>query len=360
MAAVVNSCILFHAINGIGLGHVSRLKAIALAIRERRPELPLLFAVEGSGHGLLESVALPYVTFPSASRFESEAEPWLKSVRGPLLGSMAAAIVEATSARLIVFDCLPNPAFLAAAGRKNIPFAICVRKAKDMDEYFRRLRPVLEQARVIIFPHDANELDVPPELVAKSKFVGTIVRQATPARAHDREQSGIVISGGGGGYPGTVSFYNFALEAIAKCKEKDPSLSATLVTGPLFQEWSQLKPVSGVQIVPFDPQIDARFSAASLVICQGGYNTIAELITLDVPVICVPAVRKFDDQYERAGKMAETHDQFHVWKDSDSESLAALIFRVLEGSTTTKVPKPDTFSDGAGRAAQVLIDAVSS
>ena len=352
----MNSCILFHAINGIGLGHISRLRAIALAIRERQTDLPLLFAVEGDGHGLLESVALPYVTFPSASRFESATEPWLKTIRGPLLGSMAAAIVDATKPRLIIFDCLPNPAFLAAAGRKNIPVAFCVRKTKDMDEYFERLRPVLEQARIIIFPHDSDELEVPSEFRAKSKFVGTIVRQTETVAGH-REQREIIISGGGGGYPGTVVFYNFALEAIAKCNQKNPKLLASLVTGPLFREWSQLKPVSGVQIIPFDPEIDKRFAAASLVICQGGYNTVAELTALGVPVICVPATRRFDDQYLRARKTAETHEQFFVWENTDSDALAAFILDVLQRPRVDDVRKGE--SRGAQFAAEILLGAIS-
>jgi predicted glycosyltransferase len=353
----VNGCILFHAINGIGLGHVSRLRAIALAIRELRSDLPLLFAVEGDSHGLLDSVALPYVTFPSATRFESDAEPWLKSIRGPLLGSMAAAIVDATNPRLVVFDCLPNPAFLTLARRKNVPFAICVRKTKDMDEYFGRLRPVLEQARIIIFPHDPTELEVPKEFAAKSKFVGTIVRQLTTASA-STDKSGIVISGGGGGYPGTVGFYNLALEAVSKCKQKDPTLSATLVTGPLFREWNQLKLVSGVQIIPFDPEIEVRFTAASLVICQGGYNTVAELTALGVPVICVPATRRFDDQNLRARKTAETHEQFFVWENANSDAFAAFILEVLQKRSAARTGSDN--SEGARLAAEFLIKAMSN
>jgi UDP-N-acetylglucosamine:LPS N-acetylglucosamine transferase len=263
---------------------------------------------------------------------------------------------------LILFDCLPDPAFVAVAERKSIPFAICVRKTKDMNDYLRRLRPVLAQARIIIFPHDASEVEVPTEFIEKSIFVGKIVRplDRIPDPTNQRDHSRIIISGGGGGYPGTVAFYNLALEALSKCREIDPMLSVTLVTGPLFDEWSQLKPTSGVQIIPFDPGITTSFGRANLVICQGGYNTIAELTTLGVPVICVPAERKFDDQHERATKTAETHSQFHVWKDSDKGSLVALILKVLKIPALTAARTPDNSSDGAGLAAQALIEAMSS
>lgn len=347
--------ILFHAINGIGLGHVSRLRAIAVAIRNLRPTLPLLFAIEGESHGLLESAALPYVTLPPASRFEGGDDAWARSIRGRLIGSMAAAIVEATNPQLIIFDCLPNPAFVAVAGRKKIPFAICIRKAKGMDEYFRRLRPVLEQAQIIIFPHDSTEIEVPAEFIDKSRFVGTIARQLTKAPVDPRrDHSRIVISGGGGGYPGTVTFYNLVLEAVVRCKQKVPSISATLVTGPLFGEWSQLKPASGVQILPFDPEISVSFNEADLVICQGGYNTVAELIALGVPVICVPASRRFDDQHERARNTAAAHEQFFTWENSDSDALATFILEVLQKPRVERV-KTDDFR-GANVAAEILLN----
>jgi UDP-N-acetylglucosamine transferase subunit ALG13 len=286
--------------------------AIALAMRERRPNLPLLFVVEGDSHGLLQSADLPYVVFPSAPRFDGGEDSWLRSIRGRLLGSIAESIVVATNPSLIVFDCLPSPVFVAIAGRRSIPLAICVRKTKDMPDYLRRLRPVLEQARTIIFPHETNEIEAPEEFIEKSIFVGKIVRPLNriPDLTSQGDESRIIISGGGGGYPGTVAFYNLALEALDKCRQTDPMLTATLITGPLFDEWSQLRPASGVRILPFDPEITNLFRRANLVICQGGYNTIAELTTLGVPVICVPAERGLDDQNERAMKTAETYDQY--------------------------------------------------
>jgi UDP-N-acetylglucosamine transferase subunit ALG13 len=330
------------------------LTAIALAIRQRNPAAHLLFAVEGDSHGLLEAAQLPYVTFPSPARFNSE-DPWVRFIKGPLLGSLAASIVHATDPSLIVFDCLPNPAFIAAAERRNVPFAICVRKFKDMDDYFRGFRPILEKARLILFPHNSNELIVPPEYVDKSYFVGPIVRPLPNIDQARVLQAEVVISGGGGGYPGTVGFYNLALEAFVTCRTSHPELSGVLVTGPLFREWSKLKPVSGIRIIPFDPQITTLFRKAKLVISQAGYNTVAELTSLRVPVISVPAERKFDNQHERARHSAEVHKQFYLWEGSDSDALAGLALRVLEMPFVAANAAMED-SPGAGLAAELLID----
>jgi UDP-N-acetylglucosamine--N-acetylmuramyl-(pentapeptide) pyrophosphoryl-undecaprenol N-acetylglucosamine transferase len=351
------SCILFHAINGIGLGHLSRLTAIALGIRERSPSTRLLFAVEGDSHGFLEAADLPHIVFPSRSKiFSDRWHSWPKPQREKLIRSMAESIVAAISPNLIVFDCFPNPLLQMVAHQKKIPFAICVRKSKDMDNYFKVLRPILLEANVIIFPHNISELTIPIEFADKAHFVGPVARPFPKADDNSNPHEGLIlISGGGGGYPGTVNFYNLALEAFANCQRRDPRLSGLLVTGPLFREWRQLRLVPGVRITPFDPRITTAFRRAHLVICQAGYNTVAEVISSGVPAICVPAERKFDDQYERAKTMAGTHPQFHLWEDNDSEALSVFMLRLLQMPRTTH---NSIDSQGSILAAEILIESM--
>ena len=59
-------CILFQPPNHVGLGHISRLAAIALCIRKQEPSIRVQFAVEGGSHQLLESLGLPFISIPSA------------------------------------------------------------------------------------------------------------------------------------------------------------------------------------------------------------------------------------------------------------------------------------------------------
>jgi len=350
------SCILFHAINGIGLGHVSRLAAIALAIRERNASTALLFVVEGGSQALLEAANLPYLIFPSKSNiYSARWDSWSTAQRDTLLRSMAESIIAATSPSLIVFDCFPNPPLVNVAQHNEIPFGVCVRKSKDMDQHFKALAPILLQAKVIIAPHSPDELVFPKELAGKSHFVGPIVRPFWKStNSSNSNERLVVISGGGGGYPGTVKFYNLALKALAQCQRRDSRLSGLLVTGPLFREWRQLRLNPGdVQITPFDPQITSVFSRAALVICQAGYNTVAEVISSGVPAICVPAERKFDDQFERARAMAGAYQQFHAWEGSESEALATFILDVLQMPRTAN---STIDSQGAARAGEILTE----
>jgi hypothetical protein len=77
-----------------------------------------------------------------------------------------------------------------------------------------------------------------------------------------------------------------------------------------------------------------------------------------VPVICVPAARRFDDQHERARQMARLYGQFHVWQNPDVNSLAALIVQVLQTPITASSNNTKHESQGAELAAAVLLESI--
>jgi predicted glycosyltransferase len=167
----------------------------------------------------------------------------------------------------------------------------------------------------------------------------------------------VVITGGGGGYPGTVAFYNLALEACARLRTSLPAIEPVLVSGPLFHEWLDLRLVDGVRLLPFDPHLNGRIAAADLVICQGGYNTLAEIAALGVPALCVPAERQSDDQFERARDM--TSPIMTCYTGTDPRAMADLAIALLQTrparSRATVVTTP-----GAGIAARLLLDVLDA
>jgi UDP-N-acetylglucosamine--N-acetylmuramyl-(pentapeptide) pyrophosphoryl-undecaprenol N-acetylglucosamine transferase len=344
----------FHAINGIGLGHLSRLIAIALAIRERGPNTDVLFIVEGSSHGLLEAANLPYMTIPRVKDSETSASG-LASKKKQLHLAFANSIVKIIRPDLIIFDSYIDAAFHLAARSNGVPFAVCARKMKDMERFFETLTTSFSDVQLILIPHEAEEIDIPNEVKERTRFVGPIARrpsQRQPEAAGADRTPNVVITGGGGGYPGTVNFYNLALAALATCRIKEPDLSGLLVTGPLFREWHQLSHVAGAKIIPFDPDITSVFAAADLIICQAGYNTMTEIMSLSVPAICIPGERQFDDQYERAVVANATYPHIHLFDGNDPDPLANLIFQSLRHSppANNNVIPPR----GAGLAAKFI------
>lgn len=356
--------ILFQPPNHVGLGHISRLIAVALAVRESDPALRLPFVVEGHGHGLIEAHGLPYISLPNGyDLHETENwSAWPRSRRQVVMLDLALALVRTLEPDLIVFDCFPNGAMLSAALECRIPIATCLRKAKEMRVYYDNLEALGSAVRLILIPHHEGECEVPSRLLPHTRFTGPIVRRACLSRPHaiDGESVGplVVITAGGGGYPGSVDFYNLALAAFAEARRGMPDLQGVLVTGPLFTDWWRLRMVDGIRVLPFDPQLSETFARANLVICQAGYNTIAEITSLAVPALCVPAERVLDDQFERARSAAEASATFRTYHGDDARAFAALLVDTLRADRVTA--RSPQVSTGAHVAAANLLRLLES
>jgi UDP-N-acetylglucosamine--N-acetylmuramyl-(pentapeptide) pyrophosphoryl-undecaprenol N-acetylglucosamine transferase len=327
--------IVFQPPNRIGLGHISRLLAIAMTVRDLRPEIRMPFLVEGHGHGFVEGHGFAEVNVPSG--YDLFRTPlwaaWPEEERQAMARDVAKGLVAALRPDLIVFDCFPNLEIGFAAIEHNVPIAVCLRRMKQPDQYFQRYRSVWDAVRLILIPHEEGACDVPPALRSRSRFTGPIARCAPPgvdARRVTADAPLVVISGGGGGYPGTLDFYNLAIEAFARARRLVPGLEGVLVAGPLFGDWWDLRLVDGLRVMPFDLALSRLFVAATVVVCQGGYNTVAELRALGVRCICVPAPRESDDQFERAAQAAAASQVFRMYDGHDAAPLASLLLEALQ------------------------------
>jgi predicted glycosyltransferase len=339
------------------LGHTSRLIAIAQGIRRQRPEARLIFLVEGNSGPLLESAGFPHVSLPHESAFAGpEWGGWPVDQRDRMLGAMTRTLLEQLAPRVIVFDSRPCAYMADEAAQLQIPTVFVARRTRTASRCFEWAVAHQDAVDLVIAPHEAGEFPVPDQIQGKTHFVGTIVRDATQTSAARAPQPGkhALITGGGGGFPGTVDYYNQALAAVGAARARVPSLRGTLVTGPMFGDWQKLQPVEGVTIIPFDPDLQATMAAADVVICQAGYNTIAELGELGTPTICMPAPRIADDQFARARSIAEQRSAFFVLTDCTTEALRDQIIACLD--TPRGQPGAASRAAGADRAAKLILD----
>jgi UDP-N-acetylglucosamine--N-acetylmuramyl-(pentapeptide) pyrophosphoryl-undecaprenol N-acetylglucosamine transferase len=355
--------ILFQPPNHIGLGHISRLIAVALAARESAPSLRLPFVVDGHGHGLIEAHQFPCISLPTGfdAQEASSWSAWPRAERRVVALDLALSLVKALAPDLIVFDCFPNGAMLNAALERRVAIAICLRKAKEMRVYYEPLQALASAVRLILIAHDEGECQVPAPLRSRTRFTGPIARRPCLSRPDERDAPAgplVVITAGGGGYPGSVDFYNLALAAFATARQCRPELNGVLVTGPLFTEWWRLRLVDGMRVLPFDPRLTETFARASLVVCQGGYNTVTEIRSLGVPALCVPAERAIDDQFERARSAADASPSFRTYSGVDVEAFAVLLLESLRAARTVAAPLQVT--SGAAVAASYLMNVLES
>jgi len=266
--------------------------------------------------------------------------------------ALSHTILGALRPGVVVFDGLPNRAFLRASVEAEVPCAICLREAKK-GVYEERLGPHLAHFQCVIVPHDPGDYEIPRELEARTHFVGPIVRPMTAPPRESHERPVVLITGGGGGYPGTVHFYNLALKAFAEARREDPRLDGRLVTGPLFDDWARLELVDGARVAPFDPHLTEGFAQADLVVCQCGYNTMAELERVGTRTILVPAARTLDDQFARAQRLARTYPHFSTFVGSSPQELGRLIVDAVAEGRRPPAPRP-VADRGAERAAAIL------
>ena len=325
--------VLFQPLNHIGLGHINRLAVIALALRELDPRIRTPFVVEEAASALLDALGLPYIPFPSThSMNEGPAwETWTEHERSALQIELSHSILRTTAPQVVVFDFLPNPIFANEVRKARIPVVLCLRETRRLAEYLPTVHELLDCARLIIIPHSDGAFGLPEQLAAKSRFVGQIAHQAQHYAVHEQGSPAteVVISGGGGGYPGTFEFYNLAMLATAILRKRYASLRPQLIAGPLFRDWPLLEPRDGIAMVPFEPYMTSRLAKADLVICQAGYNTIAELEQLTTKAVLVPAERQWDDQFARAERVVREKPNFRLFRGKTAAELAILVEEFL-------------------------------
>ena len=331
--------VVFQVPNQIGLGHMNRMGCVASALRELDSDVRSLFVVEGSSHGLLEGMGLPVISFPALQALHSNHgwSKWSKEDRGCLIDSMADSLVDSIAPDLVVYDCFPSVAFVKAAARRGIESILCLRKMKDYPAYMEKGGPklVLRACHSIIIPHDASEAHLPEILLPRAVFVGPIVKplpvDPAPLQARMALQGKrvLVITAGGGGHPDTTAFLRLALEAADFLRSSHPDLVTLLIPGPLFRELDQLTLCASTRVLPFDSRFTETCATADIIVAQAGYNSANELAYLGTPTIFVPALRGFDDQFERASQLAASWPHLHSLHHPSPGQIVTLATQLL-------------------------------
>ncbi len=344
--------ILFQPPNHIGLGHISRLAAIALSVRQVRPDIRIPFAVEGSSHLLLESLDLPHVAIPSAHElFKNDRwREWTHAERHGLARAMCGAVLDCLAPSLVVFDTFPSMPLVAVARERHVPMVLCLREVKPGVSFDEALRPVLPLLTAILIPHERRGPSVLDGDV-RVHYVGRVVRPGRASRARGTgERCRILITGGGGGGGETLAFYNLVLEAAGLARHDDLAAEWLFIAGPLFTDWAALRLIDGVQILPFCADLPAALADSDLVIAQAGYNTVAEIEQSGTCAILVPREGFYDDQRARADESAFANPRLRICRDRSAHALLNLIRApVAQHDVDVRAP------DGAMRAARILV-----
>jgi len=298
----------FHAINGVGLGHLVRTVSLATELPALVPGVALLVLTNARDPSLLVRAGIDFVQLPPRLA-EPHADPERvhTALPEPLEEAALVAALTMFAPDLVVFDThapMRVVRRVAALGAR----AVLV---------LRELRPEALRAFVasgaglafdrIVIPHDPGEVELAAFGELPVTLSGPIVRAVPRSGTAGSEVPPvprIVAIAGGGGQPVDARRYLRAVaDAHLLARARIPALETVLVTGPYAGAPAHLEGYAGLTVIGSTPELPALLAGASLVISQAGYNAIAELRMLEKPAILVPAYRKAEDQRTRARRL---------------------------------------------------------
>jgi predicted glycosyltransferase len=305
--------ILYHAINGSGLGHLTRLGAIAAAVQQEAPDVHQLVATSANYPHLLEQLRTPYIVLPrDISGPLLAADRRLRSVSAGVAYRILRETIRAYDPKVVVFDTHAPRALVEecrAGGRHAV---LVLRQCRD-EAMERMLRDgTLSAFAAVLLPHAPAELRAilsrgtlrPLESLPTVRYVGGIVfpapiDAAAIARVCERhgltpEARPLLICAGSGAYTAVNRrFVEAACRAAAALAAADRRLRVVCVAGPYA---NTLSDIPGCRVVQSEPDLQALMARAELVIAHAGYNTVQEVLRTGARAVLVPTYRRSEDQ----------------------------------------------------------------
>ncbi len=288
--------------NGVGMGHLARASAIALALKEYAN--PIIVSMAGGIAEIPEFMGIRCEYIPGRDRMWMSREKWDEYLRDRLL-----ALVAETGARVMSFDgVVPYPGVIAAKVSHPKLALVWVRRGLWQKKPQRFVLGLQSQMMdYIVEPGDfARAYDFGPTAERKdarlTSSVSLFQKDTALSRDEARNVLGLdlnrpaVLVQLGTGDSDVNEKMTAALSGLLGWKD----LQVILTKQPLDKDGKSLAP-SGldIRVVRHFPlaRVLRAFDAS---VCATGYNGVHELLPAQVPTVFVSNIRGTDDQEARA------------------------------------------------------------
>jgi UDP-N-acetylglucosamine--N-acetylmuramyl-(pentapeptide) pyrophosphoryl-undecaprenol N-acetylglucosamine transferase len=302
-----------YAVNGAGVGHLTRMVAISRWMRRYatalgvRLEIVFLTTSEADGllfHERFASFKLPSKTLVADAGLDKTT--YLALAKQWVWHSLALLRPD-----LLVVDSFPRGSF----GELLSALDLCKQRAfvfRPMKESFacradfQAMLPLYDR---ILVPEreEEGQVTVPDAVRPRVRHVGPVLvreRLELLSREEARSRLGVpedrlavYISAGGGGDPVAES----QLEATVGALRDDPTLHLVVGAGPLYRG----RQLTGERITWLAGAAGGAaelMAGIDLAVCAAGYNTFGELMQAGVPAIFLPQEKVADEQSIRAAR----------------------------------------------------------
>jgi len=353
--------ILFQARNRRGLGHLARGLNIAHELRKLAPHSQIAFYTRNTPEqDLLDGFTCHVEPNDGAglAHWETLVKQWLPDVT--------------------VYDTMLPESLPAATQRATF----LMRRCQDSVQHAILANPVLRQFDCILVPHTCDDFpfELPPAIQKRTHFIGPIVRTADPVQQAslrtvyglEANQLTLVSTPGGGGFEQQAArFIEIIVRAHALIEAKGIAFRHIIVGGPNLNEalFAQLQ--TRIQAWPnaiavkFEPHLSSLIGLADLVIAEGGYNTVNEIRSAQVPAIFLPSARSLDDQMQRVMSLAQQGAALVCDVENNptlacAEQIAALVASPAHRSALHQRARQSKFLTGNVAAARHLLQLIQA
>lgn len=351
--------ILFYAVNGLGLGHVTRLLAMAREIRILKPKWEILFVTTSESDAVFRegflSVKLPSKTMARAAGL---SVPRHLGILHQTAWSVFASFRPDTT----VVDTFPE-GFAHELDQvlrwEDGKFVYVFRQRKEVmlkDKYFQSL---LKRYELILVPHNPGEQGVEVKENAKVVYTGPILIRRKQDLLGSEEvkrrfdlpagKKLVLVNMGGGGQPGMEEILNNIVKAVNTVDGCYPVVALGGLCPSVHLP--ECKILFGVY------PVCELYNAFDAIIAGCGYNTVHEVLYFGKPGIFVPFERTVDDQERRARWVEEKGAGIAVFPD-DIGRISEVLPALLAGGKAASVYagiKALRLTNNARRAAREII-----
>ena len=355
--------ILFYAVNGLGLGHVTRTLSIARQLVKLDKTISPYFITSSDAAQVISEHGFLYTKLPSKTLLKlAGGSYWQLQVQYQMT---ILERIQALRPKAFVVDTFP-------LGSVDDLLGILSIKRKRMKKVFihREQRPekmTPQRSRLqnfydlVIAPHHEGTARIPVPPKVSLEWAGNIMIRnreeiLTKSEAQKRlnvplDKKIVLLNFGGGGDQTTIDNYNSVFKAFAN----KSYIHFVVPEAPLSRFSIQLP--SNASTIKYYPLVElmAGFDAA---ISAAGYNTFHELLYTGVPTIFVPKTRGYDDQEQRARNAMLADSAIMLYEEVLESEIVDAVNSLLKYSKISENAQNYVQNNGAEVAAQKILDII--
>jgi len=343
--------ILFYVEASNSLGHITRSILVTEEILKRCPGADIEFILRSDFSRPFDDRGLKVIRFPTNVGSGIPQGGCLdESYSKPLCD-----IIDREKPDAIVWDKFYSPIIIMYPFINHI---YVLRRTDQIDTFFHS--DYLSRFNLTLSPHAREDFALYENnfkrVLDNVNFIGPIVKEPKK-RCMGGKFKILAVCGGG---PILDSFVDSSVNVFNMVDNKIPGLEYTLITGPFYEHFLELKKrySDRFKIIDYTDDIMQILSSTHLAISTAGYNSVFELVVSHTPSIMVTNPRHNDDQnqigYEmKAGRLAFVFDDFDV-PSIYEKIISCYNHRVELQKIQTKL-KNINLDTGNSRAADMII-----